>query len=158
MKPPHCARMCRSRRSATRRLWPMLHRREQDISRCRKSSNAKHEYPTAFPATQHNQGIGARGVHPFPGPIPLAPGPCLCFRTGALGMDISTLTIDSVREGLQSRRFSAVELSQEALRFAQQENPRTNAYLRLSPERALASARRTDERLARGEDPGALAG
>ncbi len=73
-------------------------------------------------------------------------------------MDIASLTIDSVREGLLSRRFSASELAQEALRFAEAENPRTNAYLRFSPERAIATARRVDERIARGEDPGELAG
>src|SRR5262249_41401953 len=38
------------------------------------------------------------------------------------------------------------------------ENPKTNAYLHFSPERALATARRVDEQLARGEDPGVLAG
>jgi aspartyl-tRNA(Asn)/glutamyl-tRNA(Gln) amidotransferase subunit A len=73
-------------------------------------------------------------------------------------MDIRSLTIDSVREGLLARRFSAVELTEEALRFAETENPKTNAYLRLSPERALAQARRVDERIARGENPGPLAG
>src|SRR5579885_3673113 len=73
-------------------------------------------------------------------------------------MDIATLTIDGVRESLLARRISAVELTTEALRFAEAENSRTNAYLHFSPERALANARRVDERLARGEDPGPLAG
>ncbi len=73
-------------------------------------------------------------------------------------MDIPSLTIESVRGGLLARRFSAVELADEALRFAQAENPRTNAYLHFSPERALEGARRVDDRLARGEDPGPLAG
>ena len=73
-------------------------------------------------------------------------------------MDIPSLTIDAVREGLLSRRFSAADLAAEALRFAEAENPRTNAYLHFSPERALATARRVDEQIARGEDPGPLAG
>jgi len=75
-------------------------------------------------------------------------------------MDIAipTLTIASVREGLLSRRFSAAELAAEALRYAQGENPRTNAYLHFSPERALAAAKRVDEQIVRGEDPGPLAG
>jgi len=73
-------------------------------------------------------------------------------------MDIPTLTIGRVREGLLSRRFSAAELATEALRFAQAENPKTNAYLHFSPERALAAAERVDEQIARGEDPGPLAG
>ena len=63
-----------------------------------------------------------------------------------------------MREGLLSRRFSAAELAAEALRYAQAENPKTDAYLHFSPERALAAAKRVDERLARGEDPGPLAG
>jgi len=75
-------------------------------------------------------------------------------------MDISipSLTIGRVREGLLSRRFSAAELAAEALRYAQAENPKTNAYLHFSPERALAAAKRVDEQLARGEVPGPLAG
>jgi aspartyl-tRNA(Asn)/glutamyl-tRNA(Gln) amidotransferase subunit A len=73
-------------------------------------------------------------------------------------MDIPSLTIARVREGLLSRRFSAAELAAEALRYAQAENPKTNAYLHFSPERALAAAKHVDERLARGEDPGPLAG
>ncbi len=63
-----------------------------------------------------------------------------------------------MREGLLSRRFSAAELAAEALRYAQAENPKTDAYLHFSPERALAAAKRVDEQLARGEDPGPLAG
>jgi aspartyl-tRNA(Asn)/glutamyl-tRNA(Gln) amidotransferase subunit A len=59
---------------------------------------------------------------------------------------------------LLSREFSAAELAAEALRFAQVENPRTNAYLHFCPERAMAAAQRVDAALARGEDPGPLAG
>jgi aspartyl-tRNA(Asn)/glutamyl-tRNA(Gln) amidotransferase subunit A len=73
-------------------------------------------------------------------------------------MDIPSLTIDRVREGLLARRFSAVELATEALRFAETENPKTGAYLHFSPERALASAAMVDAKIARGEDPGPLAG
>src|SRR4029077_2887586 len=50
------------------------------------------------------------------------------------------------------------ELATEALRFAESENPKTNAYLHLCPERAMAAAARVDALLARGEDPGALGG
>ena len=73
-------------------------------------------------------------------------------------MDIRTFTVDSIRTGLRKREFSAVELTTEALRFAETENPKTNAYLRLSSERALAQAARVDALSARGEDAGALAG
>jgi aspartyl-tRNA(Asn)/glutamyl-tRNA(Gln) amidotransferase subunit A len=73
-------------------------------------------------------------------------------------MDIATLTISRIRNGLLSREFSATELATEALHFAESSNAATNAYLRFSPERALAAARNVDERMARGEDPGMLAG
>src|SRR5208283_4365663 len=73
-------------------------------------------------------------------------------------MDIPALTIDAVREGLLSRRFSASDLATESLRFAEAENSKTNAYLHFSPERALTTARRVDQQIARGEDPGPLAG
>src|SRR5207245_2803340 len=73
-------------------------------------------------------------------------------------MNIVSLTIDDVRDGLRKRSFSAAELATEALRFAQAENPKTNAYLHFSPERALAAAALVDEKIARGENPGALGG
>jgi len=52
--------------------------------------------------------------------------------------------------------FPRRELAAEALRFAEEENPKTGAYLHFSPERALSAAR-GGEKIARGEDPGALA-
>src|SRR5438309_850381 len=73
-------------------------------------------------------------------------------------MNIPALTIDDVKDGLRKRSFSAVELAREALRFAEAENPATNAYLSFSPERALAAAALVDEKLARGGEAGPLAG
>src|SRR6202171_5522919 len=73
-------------------------------------------------------------------------------------MNIAALPIDEVKDGLRKRSFSATELATEALRFAEVENPKTNAYLHFSPERALAAAALVDEKLARNEDAGALGG
>ena len=73
-------------------------------------------------------------------------------------MQVSSLTIDGVRKGLLAREFSAVELANEALRFAEAENAKTNAYLRFSPERALTAAQSVDEKIAQGEELGPLAG
>jgi len=73
-------------------------------------------------------------------------------------VEIPSLSIAQVREGLAKKQFSAEELAREALRFAEAENPKTNAYLHFSPERAMEAARRVDAALARGEDPGLLAG
>ena len=54
---------------------------------------------------------------------------------------IATHSISSIRAGLASKKFSAQELARQALAFAEAENPKTNAYLTFSPERALAVAR-----------------
>src|ERR1700734_3198705 len=67
-------------------------------------------------------------------------------------------TVDSIREGLAKRSFTAVEVARQALDYAAAENPKTNAYLRFSPERALAAAERVDRKIAAGEDAGPLAG
>src|ERR1700730_3151033 len=68
------------------------------------------------------------------------------------------LTIDSIRAGLLAKKFSAEELARQSLAHADAENPKTNAYLTLSPERALSAAKAVDAKIASGEDPGALAG
>src|SRR5262245_7360914 len=73
-------------------------------------------------------------------------------------MDIASLTVDEVRSSLLARQSSAMEIATEALRFAEAENPKTNAYLHFSRERALAAAQRVDEQIARGEAIGPLAG
>ncbi len=73
-------------------------------------------------------------------------------------MNIPSLTIAGIQQGLKARSFSAAELATEALRFAETENPKTNAYLTFCPERALAAAARVDQALAQGGDPGPLAG
>src|SRR5580698_9948936 len=72
--------------------------------------------------------------------------------------DVASLTIEQVQAGLAARKFSAVELAQSALQFAQAENPKTSAYLHFCPERALAAAERVDKKLAAGENAGPLAG
>jgi aspartyl-tRNA(Asn)/glutamyl-tRNA(Gln) amidotransferase subunit A len=76
----------------------------------------------------------------------------------AISSGVASLTIQDVRKGLAARDFSAVELTQSALEFAKAENPKTNAYLHFSPERALDAAERVDRKLKAGEDAGPLAG
>src|SRR5258708_2389187 len=68
------------------------------------------------------------------------------------------LTIDSIRAGLIEKKFSAEERARQALTYVEAENPKTNAYLTMSPERALQAARAVDIKIARGEDPGLLGG
>ena len=67
-------------------------------------------------------------------------------------------TIESIRAGLLGKKFSAVEIAEEALKVAEAENPKTNAYLKLSPERAVDAARKVDAQIAKGEPLGPLAG
>jgi aspartyl-tRNA(Asn)/glutamyl-tRNA(Gln) amidotransferase subunit A len=74
------------------------------------------------------------------------------------GAEVAGLSVERIQAGLRGREFSAVELADSALHHAEAENPKTGAYLRFSPDRALAAARRVDEKLARGADPGPLAG
>jgi aspartyl-tRNA(Asn)/glutamyl-tRNA(Gln) amidotransferase subunit A len=73
-------------------------------------------------------------------------------------MDISTFTIAGIQESLRAKEYSATELTREALAHAERENPATNAYLMLSPERAMAAAESVDRKLAADIDPGPLAG
>src|ERR1700676_1012717 len=68
------------------------------------------------------------------------------------------LTIDSIRAGLLAKKFSAEELARQSLAYAEAENPKTNAYLTLSPERALNAARAVDVKISKGEELGPLAG
>jgi aspartyl-tRNA(Asn)/glutamyl-tRNA(Gln) amidotransferase subunit A len=73
-------------------------------------------------------------------------------------MNTATLTIEEIRKGLAARDFTATELASQALAFAEAENPKTNALLRLSPERAMEAAARVDEQVASGAPLGPLAG
>ena len=67
-------------------------------------------------------------------------------------------TVDSIRAELLAKKVSAEEIAREALKFAEAENPTTNAYLTFAPERALAAGRAVDHKIAAGQDPGPLAG
>jgi aspartyl-tRNA(Asn)/glutamyl-tRNA(Gln) amidotransferase subunit A len=73
-------------------------------------------------------------------------------------MNIPSLTIDQIRQGLQSKSFSATELAHQVLKYAEAENPTTNALLTISHDRALEAARRVDQKIAAGESAGPLAG
>lgn len=75
-----------------------------------------------------------------------------------LPSQLPSLTIQSVREGLLAKQFSATELAQAALAFAEKENASTNAFLTFAPERALAAAAKVDSEIAKGGFVGALAG
>jgi len=73
-------------------------------------------------------------------------------------MQFENFTIAEIQQGLRARSFTAAEITRATLHFAEAHNPATNAYLLLSPERAIAQAEAVDRKLAQGEDPGPLAG
>ncbi len=68
------------------------------------------------------------------------------------------LTAAQIHGALTAGRFSATELAGEALRLAREENERSGVFLGFTEERALAAARRVDQRIAAGERIGPLAG
>jgi aspartyl-tRNA(Asn)/glutamyl-tRNA(Gln) amidotransferase subunit A len=59
-------------------------------------------------------------------------------------------SIASVRAALLAKKISARELAQDFLKRIDEQNPSLNAYLALSPDRALAHADQTDAAIARG--------
>jgi aspartyl-tRNA(Asn)/glutamyl-tRNA(Gln) amidotransferase subunit A len=63
-----------------------------------------------------------------------------------------------IREAVLRRELSAVDATQAALDSINACEASLKAYLTLIPERALARAKAIDARVARGEDPGLLAG
>jgi aspartyl-tRNA(Asn)/glutamyl-tRNA(Gln) amidotransferase subunit A len=67
-------------------------------------------------------------------------------------------TIASIRQALAEKSISARELATEYLGRIEKRNHELNAYLALSPERALAQADRVDAMVARKETLPALAG
>jgi aspartyl-tRNA(Asn)/glutamyl-tRNA(Gln) amidotransferase subunit A len=71
---------------------------------------------------------------------------------------VTGLTISQIRDGLHKKEFSAAEIALQTIEFAERENPKTNAFLTFSPERALQAANKVDAKIAKGEHAGALAG
>ncbi|WP_424139115.1 amidase family protein [Roseomonas chloroacetimidivorans] len=68
------------------------------------------------------------------------------------------LTASEIAAHIRARDFSAEEVARDALARIDQANPAINAVVQFMPEEALAAARAVDAALARGEDPGPLAG
>lgn len=64
----------------------------------------------------------------------------------------------TIAEAVRSRAVSAVAVAEAALARIAARNPTLNAFTDVTADRALAEARAVDEALARGEDPGPLAG
>ncbi|MCJ8169983.1 Asp-tRNA(Asn)/Glu-tRNA(Gln) amidotransferase subunit GatA [Atopomonas sediminilitoris] len=72
-------------------------------------------------------------------------------------MDLHTLTLRQIGDGLRDKQFSAEELTRTLLARIKQQNSRTNAFITVTGESALEQARAADARRANGEN-GALLG
>ncbi len=64
----------------------------------------------------------------------------------------------AVAARIRAGETTAVEATRAALARAEALNPKVNAFTAMLPERAMAEAAAVDARIARGEDPGPLAG
>ncbi len=64
--------------------------------------------------------------------------------------DLTKLTLADARDGLRAKQFSATELTQAFLDAIAKANPALNAYVLPTPEHALAQAKASDARLAKG--------
>ncbi len=64
----------------------------------------------------------------------------------------------AIAAAVKAREVSAVEIAQAALARIERFDPALNCYTRVLPERALSEALEIDRAIARGEDPGPLAG
>jgi aspartyl-tRNA(Asn)/glutamyl-tRNA(Gln) amidotransferase subunit A len=65
--------------------------------------------------------------------------------------DLTKLTLKGAIDGLKAKRFSAVEVASAHLDAIAAANPALNAYIEATPDKALAMAKASDERIARGE-------
>jgi aspartyl-tRNA(Asn)/glutamyl-tRNA(Gln) amidotransferase subunit A len=65
--------------------------------------------------------------------------------------ELTKLTLVEARDGLRAKRFSATELAQAFLDAVDASNAALNAYVLPTPEGALAQAKASDARLAKGE-------
>lgn len=67
------------------------------------------------------------------------------------------LTLSEARDALKSKKISSKELTQAYIASCEKLNPKLNAYITLTPERAAKDAEAADARIAKGE-AGALEG
>ncbi len=73
-------------------------------------------------------------------------------------MELTNLTIAGIRDVLARKQASAEELVRAHIAHIEKRDPEVHAFLSLSPERALAQARRIDQKIAAGEELPPLAG
>ena len=65
--------------------------------------------------------------------------------------DLTKLTLKAAVDGLKARDFSSEEITGAFLKTIEAANPSLNAYVQITGDKALAMARASDARLAKGE-------
>ena len=65
--------------------------------------------------------------------------------------DLTKLTLAEARDGLAAKKFTSTELTQAFIDAIETANPHLNAYVLATPEHALAQAKESDARLAKGD-------
>ncbi|MBI4053901.1 MAG: Asp-tRNA(Asn)/Glu-tRNA(Gln) amidotransferase subunit GatA [Candidatus Doudnabacteria bacterium] len=73
-------------------------------------------------------------------------------------MDTVELTISQAAELLRKKQVSAVELTQSALQRINEAEPKIHAFLKVTPERALAQAKKAQALIDRGDEASPLVG
>ena len=73
-------------------------------------------------------------------------------------MDLTDLTIKEARQGLDAKKFSAVELTKVHLDRIEKANEGMFAFLSVVPEAALARAKTIDQKISNGDELPSLAG
>src|SRR5690348_4163183 len=72
--------------------------------------------------------------------------------------ELTSLTIAEAAEGIERRRFSSTELTEAYLARMERLNPKINAYVTVTAERARSDAKRADAEIAAGKYLGPLHG
>lgn len=65
--------------------------------------------------------------------------------------ELTGLTLAEARDGLKAKTFSATELTEAHIKAIEAANPVLNAYVLETPDLALAQAKASDERIAKGD-------
>lgn len=65
---------------------------------------------------------------------------------------LNNLNLKQAKEGLQTKKFSSLELTKACLERIDQTEPKINAFVTVTNEVALEQAKNADEKLAKGED------
>ncbi|MDP2664748.1 MAG: Asp-tRNA(Asn)/Glu-tRNA(Gln) amidotransferase subunit GatA [bacterium] len=73
-------------------------------------------------------------------------------------MELETLTIEQVQKGLLKREFSALDLAESSLENIRNKDEKLHAFLEVTEDLALQQAKAVDEKIAKKESIGALAG